>query len=53
MEDFYLFNNKVKLIEMQSEAGAIALVHGSLQTGSLAMYIYSKSMTSFNDTFNV
>ncbi len=31
-----LFNNKVKLIEMQSEAGAIALVHGSLQTGSLA-----------------
>ena len=31
-----LFNNRVKLIEMQSEAGAIALVHGSLQTGSLA-----------------
>lgn len=31
-----LFNNKVKLVEMQSEAGAIALVHGSLQTGSLS-----------------
>lgn len=31
-----IFGNEVKLIEMQSEAGAAALVHGSLQTGSLA-----------------
>lgn len=31
-----IFGNKVKLVEMQSEAGAIALVHGALQTGSLA-----------------
>ncbi|MBP3635485.1 MAG: pyruvate:ferredoxin (flavodoxin) oxidoreductase [Bacilli bacterium] len=31
-----LFNSKVKLVEMQSEAGAIALVHGALQTGTLA-----------------
>ena len=31
-----LFGNEVKLIEMQSEAGAAALIHGSLQTGSLS-----------------
>lgn len=31
-----IFGNTVKLIEMQSEAGAVALVHGSLQTGSLS-----------------
>ena len=31
-----IFNEKVKIVEMQSEAGAIALCHGSLQTGSLA-----------------
>ena len=30
------FNDKVKVIEMQSEAGAIALVHGSLQSGVLS-----------------
>lgn len=30
------FNNSVKVVEMQSEAGAIALVHGALQSGSLA-----------------
>ncbi len=30
------FGNKVKVVEMQSEAGAIALVHGALQGGSLA-----------------
>ncbi len=31
-----IFGNKVNLVEMQSEAGAIGLVHGSLQTGSIA-----------------
>ncbi len=31
-----IFGSKVKLVEMQSEAGAIALVHGSLQTGTFA-----------------
>lgn len=31
-----LFGSPVKLVEMQSEAGAIALMHGSLQTGTLA-----------------
>ena len=31
-----IFGNKVRLVEMQSEAGAIALCHGALQTGSLA-----------------
>lgn len=31
-----LFGQTVQLIEMQSEAGAIAAVHGALQTGALA-----------------
>ena len=31
-----MFGNPVKLVEMQSEAGAIGAVHGALQTGSLA-----------------
>lgn len=31
-----LFNNKVELIEMQSEAGASGAMHGALITGSLA-----------------
>ncbi len=30
-----LFNDKVKVIEMQSEAGAAGLVHGSLSSGTL------------------
>jgi len=30
-----LFGNVVKVVEMQSEAGAAAAVHGSLQTGAL------------------
>ena len=32
-----MFNQPVKLIEMQSEAGAIGAVHGALQTGSLGV----------------
>lgn len=31
-----IFNNKVKVAEMQSEAGAIGAVHGVLQAGGLA-----------------
>ena len=31
-----LFDEEVKVVEMQSEAGAIGTVHGLLQTGSLA-----------------
>ena len=31
-----MFGQTVKLVEMQSEAGAIGAVHGALQTGSLA-----------------
>ncbi len=31
-----IFNDEVKVIEMQSEAGAAALMHGSLQAGSLS-----------------
>ena len=34
--DMNYFGNKVKVIEMQSEAGAVAMVHGSLQSGVLA-----------------
>ena len=30
------FGNKVDVVEMQSEAGAVALVHGALQSGVLA-----------------
>ena len=30
------WNNKVKVVEMESEAGAIALVHGALQSGVLS-----------------
>jgi len=30
------WNNKTKVVEMQSEAGAVALVHGALQSGVLA-----------------
>ena len=31
-----MFGQSVRLVEMQSEAGAIAAVHGALQTGALA-----------------
>ena len=37
-----MFGQSVKLVEMQSEAGAIGAVHGALQTGSLAT-TYSSS----------
>ncbi len=30
-----IFNDQVKVVEMESEAGAIGMVHGSLQTGIL------------------
>lgn len=32
-----MFGQKVRLVEMQSEAGAIGAVHGALQTGALAV----------------
>ena len=31
-----IFGDKVKVVEMQSEAGAAGFIHGSLQTGALA-----------------
>lgn len=31
-----IFNDKVKVVEMQSEAGAAGFIHGALQTGVLA-----------------
>ena len=38
------WGNPVKVVEMQSEAGAVALVHGSLQSGIL-------STTFTNDSY--
>ncbi len=35
-DKYNLFNNKIELIEMQSEAGAAGAMHGALITGSLA-----------------
>ena len=35
-DNYNFWKNKVKVIEMQSEAGAAALVHGALQSGVLA-----------------
>ena len=35
-ENINFWDNKVKVVEMQSEAGAIALVHGALQAGELS-----------------
>ena len=32
-----LFDDEVKVVEMQSEAGAAGMVHGSLQSGLLCM----------------
>ena len=40
------FGNKVKVIEMQSEAGAVATVHGALQSGILAS-TFTASRSSF------
>ena len=34
--DLNLFNDTVKVVEMQSEAGASGFIHGALQTGALA-----------------
>ena len=34
--DLNFWGNKVKVVEMQSEAGAVALVHGALQSGVLS-----------------
>ena len=31
-----IFGDKVKVVEMQSEAGAAGFIHGALQTGALA-----------------
>lgn len=35
-DEINFWGNKVKVVEMQSEAGAVAMVHGSLQSGTLA-----------------
>ena len=35
-DHYNLFHDKVKLVEMQSEAGAAGAMHGALITGSLA-----------------
>lgn len=35
-DNYNFWGNKVKVVEMQSEAGAVALVHGALQSGVLS-----------------
>ena len=35
-----IFGEQVKVVEMQSEAGAAGAVHGALQTGALMLNIY-------------
>ena len=40
-DNYNFWKNKVKVIEMQSEAGAVALVHGALQSG-----IFSTTFTA-------
>ena len=35
-DNYNFWGNKVKVVEMQSEAGAVALVHGALQSGILS-----------------
>lgn len=35
-DNYNFWDNKVKVIEMQSEAGAVALIHGALQSGVLS-----------------
>ena len=43
-----IFGQTVQLIEMQSEAGAAAAVHGALQTGALASsFTSSQAVRSF------
>ena len=41
------WNNQVKVIEMQSEAGAVALVHGALQSGVLSSTFTIPSLIPF------
>ena len=43
-----LFGAPVKVVEMQSEAGAAGTVHGSLQAGALTTTILSKIRSWFS-----
>lgn len=45
-----IFGDKVKVVEMQSEAGAAGAVHGSLAARCAYNYFYRFSGTSFNDS---
>ena len=36
LDETNIFNDKVKVVEMQSEAGAAGFIHGALQNGTLA-----------------
>ena len=40
----------VKVVEMQSEAGAAGTVHGSLQAGALTTTLYSITRIIINDS---
>ena len=44
-----IFGEEVKVVEMQSEAGAAGAVHGALQTGALYYNIYCITGSSSYD----
>ena len=45
-----IFNQTVKVVEMQSEAGAAGALHGTLQSWCISNYIYSFTRFIINDT---
>ena len=47
-----LFGNVVELVEMQSEAGAAAAVHGALETGALSTSLYIVTGINVNDSYD-
>lgn len=48
-----LFGQKVRIAEMQSEAGAAGAVHGSLAAGRADHNVYSVAGPAFDDTQHV
>ena len=49
-----IFGNQVKVVEMESEAGAAGAVHGSLAAGALTMiYRISGSLTYYPNMYKI
>lgn len=48
-----IFGQKVKVIEMQSEAGAAGAMHGSLTSGAINNYLHSISRITLNDSKHI